>query len=159
MQRSASVKFGIGLTATVAFALLVAFGGLLSRPTMTQAQSSSPTIAQIQANPAAYYDQIVTLGGTVSMYVDDNEFLLNDGTGSIVVDPGPPWYILVNVPAGTQATVTGQIDLMANGSPDLDACRIESASGTIAIRDCSFRGPPPWAGGPNRRGGGGGRGE
>lgn len=151
MKRMTPVTFVSWMMIVGVLALLLALGPLLLRtPAITQAQSSGPTIGAIQANPAAYYDQIVTLGGTLEQYVDDNEFLLSDSTGSIVVDPGPPWYVLIDVPTGASVTVTGQIDLLENGSPDLDACRIEAPGGTIAIRDCSFRGPPPWAGGPNR---------
>jgi len=151
MKRMAPVTFASWTMLVGALALLLALGALLLRtPTATQAQSSGPTIGAIQANPAAYYDQIVTLGGTLDLYVDDNEFLLTDSTGSIVVDPGPPWHRSIDIPAGTMVTVTGQIDLLENGSADLDACRIEVPGSTIAIRNCSFRGPPPWAGGPNR---------
>jgi uncharacterized protein YdeI (BOF family) len=118
------------------------------------AQSTGPTIAEIQANPSAYLEQIVTIAGSVGALVDENEFLLDDGTGQIVVDPGPPWYRQIRIPRGTPVTVTGQIDQM--GPPgnrrgvDLDACRIVTPTETIEIRDCAFDGPPPWAGGPNR---------
>lgn len=122
------------------------------------AQQRGPTVRDIQSNPNAYYDQIVTLNGVLDFYVDANEFLLNDGTGQIVVDSGPPWYLTIAIPAGTSLSVTGQIDFMRNGGVDLDACEIITPSETISIRDCSFIGPPPWAGGPNRgRGGGEGR--
>ncbi|MGQ9547371.1 MAG: hypothetical protein ACUVSY_11785 [Roseiflexus sp.] len=76
------------------------------------AQSTAPTIAQIQANPNAFIDQIVTISGTSGRFVDDNEFLLDDGTGQIVIDPGPPWYRQIVIPSGTSITVTGQIDWM-----------------------------------------------
>ncbi len=120
----------------------------------TGAQPNNPTIGQIQANPNIYIDRIVTLRGTVAIVLDLNEFLLDDGTGQIVVDAGPPWYAQINVPRGATVTVTGEIDHM--GPPgnrrgiDLDACRIEGPEGTIEIRDCSFTGPPPWAGGRGR---------
>jgi uncharacterized protein YdeI (BOF family) len=120
------------------------------------AQATGPTIGQIQANPGAYIDQVVTIAGTAGVAVDENEFLLDDGTGQIVVDPGPPWYRQVRVPAGTSVTVVGQIDWMGprgeRRGVDLDACRIVTPTETIEIRDCSFDGPPPWAGGPNRGG-------
>ncbi len=92
----------------------------------------------------------MTLDGTLEWYVDDKEFLLTDGTGSIVVDAGLPWYVFVDVSTGMSVTVTGQIDLLEHGSADLDACRSGAPGGTIAIRDCSVAGPPPWAGEPNR---------
>lgn len=121
-------------------------------PTSNPTSSNSPTIGQIQSNPNAYIDQIVTISGTVGRYVDRNEFLLDDGTGQIVVDPGPPWYRQITIPIGTRITVIGQIDWMRGGGVDLDACRIETPTETIQIRDCSFNGPPPWAGGPRGRG-------
>ncbi|WP_322815039.1 hypothetical protein [Chloroflexus sp.] len=117
-------------------------------------QSNSPTIGQIQANPNAFLYQIVTISGNSGVYVDENEFMLDDGSGQIVVDPGPPRYQRINIPVGTPITVVGQIDWMgppqARRGIDLDACRIITPDRTIEIRDCSFNGPPPWAGGPNR---------
>lgn len=125
---------------------------LSSTQTSSPPSSNSPTIGQIQSNPNAYIDQIVTMSGTVGRYVNRNELLLDDGTGQIVVDPGPPWYRQIAIPTGTRVTVTGQIDRMRGGGVDLDACRIETPTETIQIRDCSFNGPPPWAGGPRGRG-------
>ncbi len=127
--------------------LLVGQGVVNAAP---QAQTTTPTIAEIQANPNAYYDRVVTIAGTVRMYVDENEFLLDDGTGQIVVDAGPPWYQQISTPTGVVASITGQIDFDRRGQVDLDACQIVAVGSTTAIRDCSFRGPPPWAGGPNR---------
>ncbi len=141
------------------FGSLIALSALLvAQLPIAHAQQSNPTVRDIQSNPNAYYDRIVTINGVLDLYVDANEFLLNDGTGQIVVDSGPPWYLNINIPTGTSLSVTGQIDFMRNGGVDLDACQIVTPSETINIRDCSFIGPPPWAGGPNRgRGGGAGR--
>ncbi|WP_374711166.1 DNA-binding protein [Roseiflexus sp.] len=97
-------------------------------------------------------DQVVTVRGATGAYVDRNEFLFDDGTGQIVVDSGPPWFRQVSIAIGTPVTVTGQIDRMRGGGIDLDACQITTPTETIQIRDCSFSGPPPWAGGPKRRG-------
>ncbi len=121
---------------------------------IAQAQSvaDSPTIGQIQSNPGAFLNRVVTISGTTGVYVDDNEFLLDDGTGQIVVDPGPWWFRQITLTPGAPVVVTGKIDRMRRGGVDLDACRIETPDTTIQIRDCSFDGPPPWAGGPNRRG-------
>ncbi len=121
---------------------------------IAQAQSvaDSPTIGQIQSNPGAFLNRVVTISGTTGVYVDDNEFLLDDGTGQIVVDPGPWWFRQIALTPGTPVVVTGKIDRMRRGGVDLDARRIETPDTTIQIRDCSFDGPPPWAGGPNRRG-------
>lgn len=128
-------------------ALLVGQGAVNAAP---QAQAAAPTIAEIQANPGSYYDQVVTIDGVVAMYVDENEFLLDDGTGQIIVDAGPPWYQQISTPTGSAVSITGQIDFDRRGQVDLDACQIVAGGSTTAIRDCSFRGPPPWAGGPER---------
>ena len=76
--------FFIGVTLAVFLA-----PGLTSN---VQAQQQPPAIADIQADPNRYIDRIVTISGTVGQYVDRNEFLLSDGTGQIVTDPGPPWF-------------------------------------------------------------------
>jgi uncharacterized protein YdeI (BOF family) len=123
-------------------------------PAPVAAQQAAPTIGEIVANPDLHFERIYTLTGQVVRYVDENEFLLSDGTGEIQVDPGPPWYQRVEVTVGSTVTITGQIDRMRGGGVDLDACRIVAPDRSIDIRDCSFQGPPPWAGGPNRRGGG-----
>ncbi len=140
------ILFFIGMTLTVFLA-----SGLTSS---VQAQQQSPAIADIQADPNRYVGLVVTLSGTVGQYVDRNEFLLSDGTGQIVTDPGPPWFRQINIPVGTPVTVIGQIDWMGSRGQrtgvDLDACRIETPTETITIRDCRFSGPPPWAGGPRR---------
>jgi len=133
----------------VTLALLLASG----QPPNVQAQQQ-PSIADIQSAPDRYIDRIVTLSGTVEQYVDRNEFLLFDGTGRIVADPGPPWFRQINIPPGTRVTVVGQIDWMGprgqRTGVDLDACSILTPTETISIRDCNFSGPPPWAGGPKR---------
>jgi uncharacterized protein YdeI (BOF family) len=136
---------------TIAAMLAVLAGALLSWAP-ARAQQAPPTIGQIQANPEAYINSIFTLSGQVTRYVDENEFLLSDGTGELKVDPGPPWYQRVDVPVGATAVITGQIDRAREGGIDFDACRISTSSRVIEIRDCSFAGPPPWAGGPNRGG-------
>jgi uncharacterized protein YdeI (BOF family) len=86
----------------------------------------------------------LTVSGTVRSVVG-NEFILDDGTGQLIVDAGPRWYHSVNLTEGEQVTVTGEYD-----DYDFDAYRITRANGeTITIREGS--GPPPWAGGRNRR--------
>lgn len=104
------------------------------------AQSSSPTIGQIQANPNAFIDQIVTISGRSGIYVGEDEFMLDDSTGQIVVDT--PSSSQLTIPVGTSITVVGQIDWIGSPSAprgvDLDACRITLPDRTIEIRDCSF---------------------
>jgi hypothetical protein len=85
-----------------------------------------------------------TISGTVRSVVG-NEFILDDGTGQIIVDAGPRWYQEINVSEGEQVTVTGEYD-----DYDFDAFSIIRSSGEV-IQVRSGPGRPPWAGGPNRR--------
>lgn len=80
----------------------------------------------------------VTISGTVRSVVG-NEFILDDGTGEIIVDAGPRWYHQVNLTQGERVTVVGE-----NDDDDFDAHRITRANGeVIKIRDGAGR--PPWA--------------
>lgn len=82
----------------------------------------------------------VTISGTISNIVG-NEFILDDGTGEIIVDAGPRWYHQINLTQGEQVTVIGEYD-----DYDFDAYRITRSNGEeILIRNGSGR--PPWAGG------------
>lgn len=86
----------------------------------------------------------VAIAGEVESIVG-NEFILDDGTGQIIVDAGPRWWHQIELLPGETVTVVGEYD-----DYDFDAFSITREDGTIIeIRDAS--GPPPWAGGPNRR--------
>lgn len=90
-------------------------------------------IATLQQN-----SQLITISGTVKSVVG-NEFTLNDGTGELIVDPGPRWWKKIDVSPGERVTVIGEFD-----DDELDAFKIIRANGEeIKIRDRS--GPPPWA--------------
>lgn len=85
-----------------------------------------------------------TISGTVQSVVG-NEFILDDGTGQIIVDAGPTWYHQISIREGEQLTVVGEYD-----DYDFDAFRITRSNGeVITIRKGSGR--PPWAGGRDRR--------
>lgn len=90
------------------------------------------------------HDAGTTITGTVRSVVG-NEFILDDGTGQIIVDAGPIWYHQISVREGEQLTVVGEYD-----DYDFDAFRITRSNGdVITIRNGSGR--PPWAGGHDRR--------
>lgn len=85
----------------------------------------------------------VTIAGQI-LSVVGNEFILDDGTGQIIVDAGPRWFHRINLRQGERVTVVGEYD-----DYDFDAFRITRSNGeVINIRD--GEGPPPWSGG--RRG-------
>ncbi|UZQ55064.1 hypothetical protein OOK60_03015 [Trichothermofontia sichuanensis B231] len=49
-----------------------------------------------------------------------NKFVLDDGTGQIIVDAGPRWYHQLNLATGEHVTVVGKYD----GDDDFDAYTI-----------------------------------
>jgi len=74
-----------------------------------------------------------------------NEFILDDGTGQIIVDAGPRWYHQLSFTTGERVTVVGEYD-----DGELDAFTITRSNGEV-IRIRQAGGPPPWAGGRGRR--------
>ncbi|MEA5537899.1 DNA-binding protein [Limnoraphis robusta Tam1] len=88
--------------------------------------------------------QGLTISGVVTA-VFGNKFVIDDGTGQILVETGPPWYHQIQINQGEAVTVVGEYD-----DNDFDAFTITRQDGTVLnIRPAS--GPPPWAGGPERR--------
>ena len=107
-----------------------------------QPGTAQTPISELQSNPG------LTISGEIRCIVG-NEFILDDGTGQIIVDGGPLWYHQLDLRQGEQVTVVGEYD-----DYDFDAFMITRSNGEeIVIRKAG--GPPPWAGG---RGGRGGRG-
>lgn len=96
-------------------------------------------IGDLQQRPAG-----LTISGEIRSVVG-NEFVLDDGTGQIIVDAGPIWYHQLDLQTGDRVTVVGEYD-----DYDFDAHSITLDGGEVVnIRNAG--GPPPWAGGPNRR--------
>lgn len=96
------------------------------------AQNITP-ISQLNLNRG------ITIKGTIRSVVGNN-FILDDGTGTIIVDAGPMWYHQLNLKPGEEVTVVGK-----PGRHDFDAFQITRGSGeVINIRPAG--GPPPWAG-------------
>ena len=82
----------------------------------------------------------MTIVGEIRSVVG-NEFILDDGTGQIIVSAGPRWYHQINLLQGEHVTVVGEYD-----DYDFDAFWITRSNGdVIYIREPS--GPPPWADG------------
>ncbi len=86
----------------------------------------------------------VTVSGVIRSVVG-NDFILDDGTGQIIVNAGPRWYHQLNFTPGERVTVVGKYD-----GGELDAFTVTKSNGeVIQVRPAG--GPPPWAGGPRRR--------
>lgn len=103
------------------------------------------TVAQISIEDLQRQRGLVIQGTIVS--VVGNEFVLDDGTGQVIVDTAPRWYRQYDFRAGERVTVVGEYD-----DYDFDAFEIRRETGEVlTIR--SGPGRPPWAGGPRGRNG------
>lgn len=118
-----------------AFLVVLVFTTTMVEAPVVQAQVS---IRDLQESPG------ILISGEIRSVVG-NEFILDDGTGQMIVDAGPRWYHQLNFTSGERVTVVGEYD-----DEDFDAYIITRDSGeVIQIREAG--GPPPWAGGPSRR--------
>jgi uncharacterized protein YdeI (BOF family) len=137
----------------VAFVMVVSL--LAVGTAFAQTGSVPTTIAEILVNPVR--DQMVTLTGVITQIIEGNEFTLDDGSGTILVDGGPAWFHTLNLSTGQTVTITGEVDL---GKPASDSTKTEiglfsftSDGHTTTVRESTGR--PAWAG---ARGNGQGRG-
>ncbi|MFS8858281.1 DNA-binding protein [Synechococcus sp. H55.7] len=95
--------------------------------------------AQVLIRELQRYTGVLVAGRITSVF--GNKFILDDGTGQLLVDAGPSWYRQIQLVPGERVTVLGKYD-----DEDFDAYRITRENGeVIEIRPAS--GPPPWAGG------------
>jgi hypothetical protein len=86
--------------------------------------------------------------GTVAQ-VFGNYFVLEDGSGALLVDTGPAWYRRHRFEPGETLTVVGELDGDA-----FEAFRVIRGESVLDIRPP--QGPPPWAGRAGRGAAGGG---
>ncbi|MBP0030199.1 hypothetical protein [Roseofilum sp. Guam] len=86
----------------------------------TQAQNTSISNLNREEN--------TTISGTITGWgeTDENEFILQDSTGTIVVDAGPRWSQDLNLNIGDEITVTGEFD-----DGEFDAFSLTYADGTV----------------------------
>jgi hypothetical protein len=111
-------------------------GATLIIPDLAKAQTSIEELQQ-RANGTTVSGEIVSVVG--------NDFVLDDGTGQIIIDAGPRWWQEIDLSPGEEVTVTGEL----GKDDEIDAYSITRGDGsTIEIR--SPEGPPPWAGGGDR---------
>ncbi|MBE9053381.1 DNA-binding protein [Nostocales cyanobacterium LEGE 11386] len=87
----------------------------------------------------------VTITGQVESIVG-NDFILNDGSGKIIVDAGPRWWHSIDLSQGERVTIVGEL---GSRGDEFDAFTITRADGSV-IQIRPAEGPPPWAGGPRR---------
>lgn len=121
------IKFGVVKSLVGAMAISACFV-----PFTTSSLAQTP-IGELQRTRS------ITIAGQV-MGISRNKFVLNDGTGQILVDAGPHWWQEINLSVGEQVRVVGEYD-----DNDFDAFSITRQDGSVInIRPSS--GPPPWAG-------------
>lgn len=107
---------------------------------MTLAAGFAPHVAAQTAIGELSTGPTVEIAGSVS-HVFGNKFVLDDGTGNVLVESGPGWHHDFTVAVGEQLRVRGEPD---DGA--FDAYTIFRAGGErLEIRPES--GPPPWSGG------------
>jgi uncharacterized protein YdeI (BOF family) len=153
-----SMKKKMMLVAALVLAVSLLAVGTAFAQTGTPPNSVPATIAEILANPVR--DQMVTLTGKITQIIEGNEFILDDSTGTILVDGGPPWFHKVDLSTGQAVTITGEVDLGKPGSDstktEIDLFSFESEGQTTTIRESTGR--PAWAGGGHGNGNGNGNG-
>ncbi|AFY81218.1 OB-fold nucleic acid binding domain-containing protein [Oscillatoria acuminata] len=86
----------------------------------------------------------LTIAGEIRSVVG-NEFILDDGTGQIIVDAGPRWYHQLDFREGERVAVMGKYE-----GYDFDAFTITRENGEV-LRIRESEGPPPWSGGRRNR--------
>lgn len=90
---------------------------------------AAPVLAEVTTNISDLrQEQTVTISGEVTRIIDDaddNEWVVTDETGSIVVDAGSLWQQALDISVGDRLTVVGQLD-----EDDFDAFSLILADGT-----------------------------
>lgn len=104
-------------------------------PETTPVPTSGVTIAQLLSGSDQFEDGVFTISG-IATRVSDDKFLLNDGTGQILVDLEDD-LVKVTILDGGMVTVTGEFRRMGeqNGT-GLKACVITDQNGTAVLDTC-----------------------
>jgi uncharacterized protein YdeI (BOF family) len=93
------------------------------------------TIAQLLNSPDQYIHQVFTISG-IATSLSNDKFLLNDGTGQILVEIEDDLasFVIIN---GQSITVMGRLDDSSSRSSfELDACTLTDQNGTVVMDDC-----------------------
>lgn len=107
---------------------------LAATSALAQAQTRIGELSEVRAG--------ITISGKVVGFgeSDENEWILDDGSGTIVVDAGPRSWRNINVSKGETITVVGEMD-----DGEFEAFSVTLANGSV-INIRSPQGPPPWSG-------------
>lgn len=92
------------MKSNIFFALAISVLFALATPVLAETTTNIEDLRQ---------EETVTISGEVTEIVDDdddNEWVVTDDTGSVVVDAGSLWEQAVDVSVGDLLTVVGQLD-------------------------------------------------
>jgi uncharacterized protein YdeI (BOF family) len=93
------------------------------------------TIAELLKNPAQHDDTVFSITG-IATSLNDEKFLLNDGTGQILVEVEDEFSGLPAI-NGLSVTVTGEFEVSSSSSgPELEACTLSFQGQTFVLGDC-----------------------
>lgn len=103
--------------------------------TSKETLGASITIAELLKNPSQYLHQIFNITG-IANDLGSDKFLLNDGTGQILVEAEEDLAGLAILTNG-YITVMGKLDdSSSQASLEFDACTLTNQSGSISLDDC-----------------------
>ena len=93
------------------------------------------TIAELLKNPKQFDDMVFTITG-IATALNNEEFLLNDGTGQILVEVEDEMISLALL-SGMSVTVMGELDETSSAyAIKLDACNLNYQNESIVFDDC-----------------------
>jgi uncharacterized protein YdeI (BOF family) len=96
--------------------------------------ASDITIAQLLTVPSQFIHQVFTITG-IATFLGGEKFLLNDGTGQILVEVDND-LVKYNLMNGQSITVTGEFDDSSNQNGfELDASSLVDGNGTTIVHD------------------------
>lgn len=129
---------------TVAMSVVCVAYAVCADEQKTAAPPQMRTLGQILANPVR--DEPVIVSGTVVRRVVGNDYLLDDGTGQLIVDGGPIERHSLDLHIDSKVNITGEVSVgppgrQQPGPPEVDIFSVTKADGTVVqVRS----GPGPW---------------
>jgi uncharacterized protein YdeI (BOF family) len=134
------------LLATLALGTVCIMAHAASSEEAPPAAPRARTIGDVLSSPVR--DEVVTVRGKVVRRVAGNDYVLDDGTGNLVVDGGPIEKHSLDLPLDTHVEITGEVSLGPSKSPqprspEISIFSVTKADGTVV----QIRGAKPhWAG-------------
>ncbi|GEM_PF-6234639 len=87
----------------------------------------------------------VQITATLLHDLGDNEVLVEDASGRIIVEGGPTWYHRITLPADEPLLIDGEVEIEDADQPTIDIYRVVRADGS-ELRIRPEQGASPWSG-------------